>query len=181
VFGGTFDPPHIAHIELAQSAMFHLHCDKVLFVVAATSPFKQTVVQTSNDHRLAMLELALADQPWAEISTIELNRGGTSYTIDTLVALQHKFGKHVHIHLLIGEDQAASFDQWRNNKEIESIANVVVLERDGHESDRFQTLPIKTNAISSSQIRKRAHSGQSIEKLVSPAVCAYITMHNLYM
>jgi len=127
-----------------------------------------------------MLELALTDLPWAEISTIELDRGGTSYTIDTLVALQHKFGKHVQLHLLIGEDQAANFDQWHNYKEIESIANVVVLERDAYKSERFLTLPMHTSAISSSQIREQACAGQSIEKLVSPSVCAYITLHNLY-
>ncbi|MBC8203186.1 MAG: nicotinate (nicotinamide) nucleotide adenylyltransferase [Planctomycetes bacterium] len=181
VFGGTFDPPHLGHVELVKKAMEHLQCEKVLFVIAATSPFKQTNAHTLSEHRLAMLKLALAEKPWAEICTLELDRGGTSYTIDTLQTLQKQHETDVSFMLLIGEDQAASFDKWHNNEEIESIASVVVLGRDGYESDRFKTLPIETIPVSSSQIRKRCRDNQSIEHLVSPAVCAYIAAHNLYM
>jgi nicotinate-nucleotide adenylyltransferase len=180
VFGGTFDPPHHAHIKLARDAMEHLRCDKVLFVIAATSPFKQTVRQSSDEHRLAMLKLAIADQPWAEICTIELNRGGTSYTIDTLESLKQEFGQEVQLHLLIGEDQAVSFDEWCNNEAIQKIANVVVLARKGYESDRFETLPFEEIPISSTHIRERSSNDQSIEDLVSPTVFEYIAIHNLY-
>ena len=180
VFGGTFDPPHLAHVELAKDAMAHLQCDKVLFVIAAKSPFKQSTVQTEDEHRLAMLKLALTKEPWSEISTLELDRGGTSYTIDTLQTLQKQYGENVNFTLLIGEDQAESFDKWRNIEAIESIANVVVLGRDGYKSDRFQALPFHTNPISSTQIRTRCRNSQSIKNLVSPPVWSYITTHNLY-
>ncbi len=180
IFGGTFDPPHFAHIKLAKDAMHHLHCDKVLFVITATSPFKQTHVQSSDGHRLAMLKLALAEKPWAEICTLELERGGTSYTIETLQSLQKQYGAGVRFTLLIGEDQAESFNKWRNNKAIESIANVVVLARMEYTSERFETLPLEIIPISSSHIREQVRNGCSITDFVPPTVCTYIATHNLY-
>jgi nicotinate-nucleotide adenylyltransferase len=180
VFGGTFDPPHIAHTRLVEETMLHLECEKVLFVIAARSPFKETHEQTSSEHRLAMLKIALADSPWAEICTIELERGGTSYTIDTLEELQQIYGKSVALTLLIGEDQAESFCKWHRNDDIKNIANVALLSREGSFSDQFDSIPIKPIALSSTEIRTLVHQGKAIDGLVLPGVAAYITTHNLY-
>ena len=151
VFGGTFDPPHIAHTSLVEEAMLHLECDKVLFVIAARSPFKKSHQQSSAQDRLAMLQLAITNCQWATISTIELDRGGTSYTIDTLEELQQQSEEEVNLTLLIGEDQAASFDQWHRNEDIQKIAHVVLLSREGSFSDRFDCIPIEPIALSSTE------------------------------
>ncbi|MDP6542225.1 MAG: nicotinate (nicotinamide) nucleotide adenylyltransferase [Phycisphaerales bacterium] len=180
VFGGTFDPPHLAHIELARKAMIHLGCSKVIFVIAAKSPFKEITKQSASNHRLAMLELALAKSSWAVISTIELDRGGTSYTIDTLKSLQKQFGDETKLSLLIGADQAESFSDWYREKDIEKLATVLVLARDGSANDRFETLPFPTIQLSASQIRNWVREGVSIDDVVCPEVAAYIDENNLY-
>lgn len=180
VFGGTFDPPHTAHTRLVEEAMLHLECDKVLFVIAARSPFKKTHEQTASEHRLAMLKIALAHSPWAEICTIELDRGGTSYTIDTLEELQQNYGKGVTLTLLIGEDQAEFFDKWHRHDAIKNIAKIVLLSREGSVSTQFDSIPIEPITLSSTEIRTLVHQGKAIEGLVLPGVAAYITTHSLY-
>ncbi len=89
LYGGTFDPTHFSHVQLPLAAMRELEFDRVLYVPAFQSPLKNTP-QSSSEHRLEMLQLALAGCNWAEISTIELDRGGTSYMIDTIESLQHE-------------------------------------------------------------------------------------------
>ena len=180
IYGGTFDPPHFAHTQLSKKAMDYLSCNKVVFVIAATSPFKNTSNQSEEKHRLEMLRLALASEPWAEISTLELDRGGTSYTIDTLETLQSQYGDDVTFTLLIGQDQSEKFDQWHRADEIEAIANVAVLAREGSTSDRFETCPMRKMPLSSTQIRKNVNEGIEISDSVCPEVVAYITTHGLY-
>src|SRR5687767_7658800 len=104
VFGGTFDPPHLAHSRLPALAAQQLGCDEILYVPAAINPLKQDALPTSKEHRLAMLLLAIADVPGAKISTTELERNGPSYTIDTLKELRRKHNDATSFSLLIGCD-----------------------------------------------------------------------------
>ena len=171
LYGGTFDPVHTGHVEVPFAAMQHLGFDRVLYVPANIAPLKEDA-PTPSSHRLAMLQLA-----WAEISPIELDREGTSYTIDTLEALQTEGDS---IRLLIGADQWQQFQSWKRWDEIIELANPVVMPREGYAIDHERILPIRPLTATSTDIRTFVRDGASIEPLVDPRVAAYITKHNLY-
>ena len=199
LFGGSFDPPHIAHRQLPLLAMKAIGADAVAYIPAALSPFKTGQPPTAADHRLAMLRLMLHDEPAATILTDELDRfaatGEPSYTIDTLTALRAQLGETVKLRLLIGADQLASFDRWRDWQQIIELAEPVVMVRPpataqsmltrlpaGFDAaqwrDRMVNLPVMD--VSATQIRERLARGESIAGLVVPAVEQYIAEHQLY-
>lgn len=185
VFGGTFDPPHLAHARAALAALAALRHDRVLFVPAACSPFKEDAGTSDAAHRLAMLRCALQDQPWAEISTLELDRGGRSYMIDTIEHLASSLGEDTAMRLLIGQDQIADFDGWKRAEELMALADPVVLPRSEAEAvpaawaDRL--LEIDAIDVSSTDIRERVAQGASIDGLIAPSVAEYIARHGLYV
>ena len=176
LYGGSFDPPHIAHIRLPHDAMKLLGFDKVIYVPAFQSPLKEAP-RTSDAHRLAMLKLALADCDWAVISAIELERGGTSYTIDTIESLQEDEGE---LRLLIGADQWKQLKQWKRWEDIVRIANPVVLPREGFNVIDERVLPVEPLPEVSTDIRTRIRKGMSIDSFVPPQVSSYIAQHRLY-
>lgn len=176
LYGGTFDPVHNGHVQVPLAAMQHLGFDRVLYVPANIPPLKECA-PTLPSHRLAMLQLALRDLPWAEISTIELDREGTSYTIDTLEAL---YSAGDSMRLLIGADQWQQFQSWKRWEEIIELADPVVMPREGCEIEHERILPIHPLPATSTDIRTFVRDGVSIEPLVDPQVAAYITKHNLY-
>jgi nicotinate-nucleotide adenylyltransferase len=180
IYGGTFDPPHIGHVQLAKEAMEFLGCDTVLFIPASENPLKKRALHTSAQHRLAMLTLALVDADWAEISEIELRRGGKSYTIDTLESLQTEYPEDTRFTMLIGTDQAVLFEQWHRYQDIEAIATIAVVSRRGIESSRFNALPLDEIDISSTMIRACVQQGKPIDTYVDGRVHSYISEHNLY-
>ena len=134
IFGGTFDPPHLAHTTLAARAAALLECDNILFIPAAINPLKVNHPPASNEHRLAMLRLAIAEIPNAKTSTIELDRPGPSYTVDTLRSL--KASRHQGIEasrenanaffLLIGADQALDFHRWKEWRDTVSYTHLTL-------------------------------------------------------
>jgi nicotinate-nucleotide adenylyltransferase len=156
--------------------MEYLGFERVLYVPAHQSPLKDTP-QTSDSNRLAMLGLALQDCPWAEISTTELDRGGISYTIDTIKELQQE---NEDFRLLIGADQWAQCDEWKSWEEILQLANPAIIPRDGYEICDDRLLPISPLPAVSTDIRTLLRRGMSIDMFVPPAVCSYITEHQLY-
>lgn len=165
VFGGTFDPPHRAHAVLPAQAAEQLDCDLILYVPAAINPLKTAGPHASGEQRLAMLLLAIADVPNARISTIELDRPGPSYTIDTLRALRAEYSKgrveHAaataaslssasqtprpahedspEFHLLIGCDQALEFHRWKDWREILTMATPAVMVRPPWNEESFRS------------------------------------------
>jgi len=177
LYGGTFDPPHIAHIQLPFDAMELLGFERVLYVPAFQSPLKG-VPHTSDIHRLAMLELALVNCTWAEISTIELERSGTSYTIDTIETLLNGGDE---IRLLIGADQWEQFEQWKRWEDILRLANPVILPRDGVVVCNERLLQLESHLGVSTDIRKLLKNGESVEGIVCAEVKDYITEHQLYL
>jgi nicotinate-nucleotide adenylyltransferase len=210
IFGGTFDPPHRGHVELPQHAARELRCQRIIYIPAALNPLKtapETPMPTPAIHRLAMLRLALADAPTAEISTIELDRsnGRPSYTIDTLRALSgarapHHTSPQQEWFLLIGSDQALDFHRWKDWQEIVRLATPAVMLREPWNATTFavalrerydaaearqwmewtlRTLP--TIDISATEIRRLPRQGKSLAGLVSPRVEAYIREHRLYL
>ena len=198
VFGGTFDPPHKAHVELPELAMRSIGADAVAYVPAAISPLKLDQAPTPARHRLAMLRLALADVAHAVVLSEELDRHRDdcpSYTVDTLERLRRGLDKDVTLRLLIGADQLRVFDQWRSHGRIVRLAEPLVMIRPPDTRESLLTsLPTNFDAdvwarrlidlplidISSSDLRDRVANGQSITGLVAPDVEEYISRHSLY-
>jgi nicotinate-nucleotide adenylyltransferase len=198
VFGGSFDPPHIAHLRLPIEAMVSINADAVTYIPAARQPLKADRLATSAEHRLAMLQLALADQPHGHILTDELDRasdGRPSYTVDTLEALSQKLGSDVRLRLLIGADQLRQFDRWHQWQRIIELAEPLVMLRPPDTSDtlldampqsfdcqlwRQRIVALPALDVSSTMIRNQVAAGESIAGLVCPAVEQYILEHGLY-
>ena len=195
IFGGTFDPVHHGHLLTAQAAREQLGADEVLLVPAFVSPHKLDQQAATAADRLAMLRLATAGLPGFRIYTGELDRGGASYTADTLDLL-HRDHPDTRLTLLIGADQLPKFHTWRRVRDILALAQIAVLGRPAAsvscaalqaalgpaEAQRLQdaVLPTPLLEISATDIRARVAAGQSIHFLVPPAVEAYIRGHGLY-
>jgi nicotinate-nucleotide adenylyltransferase len=177
LYGGSFDPPHIAHVEAPRAAMECLQFDRVLYVPAFQSPLKETSPTAAN-HRIAMLELALADCPWATISKIEIDRGGTSFTIDTVEAL---LGEYDELRLLVGVDQWEHFKEWYRWEDIISLANPAIMPRNGFELTDARMLKIDALEEVSTTIRQQIRSGECYTESIHPKVAAYIAQHGLYL
>lgn len=205
LFGGTFDPPHSGHLIVAQDAALALRLDRIIFVPAALPPHKQDVALTPAPIRARLLQLALVDDPRFGFDTLELDRPGPSYTIDTLRELQRRQPGEWTV--LMGADQFAEFDTWREPEEILRIARVAVLQRGdvtlpgegsaaGGTGVRAPTagglpaaveirpgifeVPVTRIDISSTAIRARVAAGLPVRYLVPPAIDAAIAELGLY-
>ena len=187
LFGGTFDPPHIGHLLIAQTVCEAENFDKILFIPANKPPHKNTI--TKVDHRLAMLNLAVKENPNFEISDVEIQRGGFSYTIDTLKEVRNNIiNDEDELFYLIGSDSLLEFKNWKKPREILKESQVVVAIRPGFRpSDipawilhkiRFANIP--RFEISSSNIRERWIENKTIRYLVTLPVWEYINEHRLY-
>jgi nicotinate-nucleotide adenylyltransferase len=191
VLGGTFDPIHIAHLAIAEEAREALGLNKVLFMPAAMPPHKVDRPVSDPAHRLAMLELAIADNPAFEASRIELDRSGPSYTVDTLETLVAEPADPV---LIMSAEAFRDLRTWRRPERILELARIAVVPRDGFPDanraflaehfpgfeDRATFLAGPRLRLSASELRDRAANGRSLRYLVPDAVAAYIGDHALY-
>lgn len=195
IFGGSFDPVHNAHVELARSAQRQVGLDEVWFTPAAVQPLKHRGPHATDDQRLAMLELATADEPRWRICRLEIDRGGMSYTVDTLRAI-HAERPGDELYFLLGADALGDVASWREPAEILRLATLLVAHRAGGLAPDVSSVeramrgdaPCHTPQLvdmpamdtSSSEIRRRLTTGQSIDGLVPPAVAEYIAEQSLY-
>ena len=185
IFGGTFDPVHNGHLMLADAALSELQLDRLYLVPAAQSPFKPEDTPTGNGARLELLQLAFADHDRCEIDPQELQRGGTSYTIDTL---REYTARHHNATLtcLIGADHVPTLPQWRDAEELAELAEFAAVPRPGEAPINFPPpfrghwLSGEPVAVAASDIRARVREGQEIQHLVPPAVAGAIANLNLY-
>jgi nicotinate-nucleotide adenylyltransferase len=178
IYGGSFDPIHNAHLILAREALEQLDLEKVIFVPAAISPFKQMPMASAHD-RLSMLQAAVGDEKGFEIDDCELRRPPPSYAVDTVEDIQNRAGQ-VEIYYLIGEDNVATLTKWHRFAALQKLVRFVVLDRTGTSSTHdYQTIQRKID-ISATDIRKRVASGQSIRYLVPRAVEKIIRQGKLY-
>lgn len=187
IFGGTFDPPHIGHLLIAQTVCEAEMFDKVIFMPANKPPHKKNISEVED--RLAMLRFAIEGNPNFEISDLEIKRGGISYTIDTLRSYRNKvIDVADELFYLIGSDSLLDLEHWKNPREILKKCNVVVAIRPGFRpSDipswilhRIQFANIPRFEISSSNIRKRWRENKTIRYQVTLPVWNYINKNNLY-
>ncbi|MEY4652375.1 MAG: hypothetical protein RI884_956 [Pseudomonadota bacterium] len=191
LFGGAFDPPHSAHVALARAALAQLQLDE-LRVLPTGSAWHKARALSASGHRLAMTRLAFADMPGVVVDDRELRRDGPTYTVDTLRELQREHPQDTLV-LVIGADQADTFDQWRESAEIGRLAIICVAVRpradapagavDPSRLPGQQWVPITLPPlpVSATDIRTRRASGLGIDHLVPPAVARYIDQHHLYL
>ncbi len=190
LFGGTFDPPHNAHFIIAEAIREELDLSKIIFIPAFIPPHKQTELPVSTiQHRLEMLELCVKDNPAFEISEIEINRGGVSYTIDTVRQVKRQYGlERDDLHILIGSDSLAEFKEWKDWQAILDESRVIVARRPRFERSEIpQDLLTKVDflnlpriEISSTDIRKRFHEGRMTSFYIPAIIYEYILEHKLY-
>jgi nicotinate-nucleotide adenylyltransferase len=189
LFGGSFDPPHLAHRALARVAMQALALDELRWLPAGAPWQKAGRPMTAAPHRLAMLAALLADEPDQVIDERELHRSGPTYTIDTVRELQAE-SPGAQWFFILGQDQYGRFDTWRDWPELLSRLTLAVAAREGQAPlappalaavpHRLAVLPLPRQDIAASDIRARAAAGQAIDALVGERVARYIDQHRLY-
>lgn len=182
IFGGTFDPPHLGHWLAAVDAAETLALDEVIWVPAAQQPLKAGVSSADAAHRLAMARLTVQGDGRFRVDAVELERGGLSFTVDTLRTYRERYPDAA-LFLLLGSDAAASLPKWREPEVIRALAEIVVLTRGGEASELpsgVRAVPTRRVDLSATEIRERVAAGRSIRGFVPDAVAAYIAAHGLY-
>ncbi len=208
LFGGTFDPVHRGHIQIAEQIRVHYGLDKIVFIPALKPPHKDRVI-TDYQHRVAMLEATLAGRAGMEISRIESRRQGPSYTYDTLHSITHEYGSGTTYFLIIGADSFVEIHLWYKFRKLLEEIDLIVVARPEYPLEMVEKefeflpatyLPVKDMAawrshlserficyfdglqaaVSSSLVRSRLAERQSIAELVPTVVQCYIDEHGLY-
>ena len=205
IFGGTFDPPHVGHLLAASDAIEQLSLDRLVFVPAAVQPLKASRVTASGADRLAMVRLMAGDDSRLETDSVELDRDGLSYTVDTLREFARRYPS-AERYFLVGADVLSSFAQWRDPNLVLELATLAVLTRradsegtstsgapraggaprtaenelDPELARRSTVVPTRRIDVSSTEIRERVRTGRSIHGFVTDAVAGYISSHGLY-
>ncbi len=192
IYGGTFDPVHNMHLAIADSFSLQMGLDSCLFIPAHISPFKTETVPTEAVHRVNMVRLAIEDNPLFSVSTYEIDKGGVSYTYDTLHYLKSQYPE-AEFFILTGMDQVTEFKRWKNWEQILSEAVLCVARRPGYRDDssensidalgaqdRIVMVDAPVSGLSSSTLREMIKKGEPIDQLVPSKVINYISEHSLY-
>lgn len=190
IFGGTFDPIHNTHCDIARKALECANLDRVFFVVSARPPHKTGIhgegVHASAECRFDMVKAALHGEPRMEASRIEMDRTGLSFTIDTLRAFR-EFYPDARLHLIIGYDSLIDLPGWREPESILACANLLVIPRPGIRNaipaqleGHYEILPFHETTDSSSEIRERIAAGEPVEHLLPVRVLELIRRKGLY-
>ncbi len=186
IFGGSFNPVHIAHLIIAESIREEFKLDKIIFVPAGKHPLKSDSEIISSEHRLKMLFLAIEGNPFFEVSDYEIKKNTVSYTVETL---KFFYKNYAPLYLIVGNDWLKEFNKWYRYQKIFDYAYLIVLKRvDFHGIpdflQEFKNKILFANnpiiEISSTLIRERLKKNQSIRYLVPPQVYDYIIKNNLY-
>ena len=190
VFGGAFDPPHLAHVALVKTALADLALDELRVVPTGQAWHKLRTLSPAR-HRLAMAQLAFADLPQVLVDPIEILRPGPSYTVDTLREFKARWSE-ADLFLILGEDQARALPSWRAWPEILQLATICVAERanpagvrsqfvlEKAREFRLRRLPMPALALSATDVRARIAAHLSVADLVFEPVARYIALHHLY-
>lgn len=189
LLGGSFDPVHLAHIELARQALRHLALDNVTLIPAAR-PWQRGALGASAQQRLDMLNLAIANEAGLNLSTVEIDRDGPTYTIDTLRDLP----EGPRYFWILGADQLENFCSWKQWQEITARVELAVAARPGSalkappaldewlvsQGRVLHIIPMPPFNLSATEIREHIASGQTVEGMLLPSVAQYIQQHGLY-
>lgn len=186
IFGGSFDPPHLGHLLVATDALEALGLDTVVFVPAANQPLKADHAVASTTQRLAMVQALIAGDARLAVDPVEVERGGLSYSVDTVEHFARQFPAAERF-FLIGADVVSTMGNWRAPDRIAELARIVVLRR-GDEAVPGVTgvpggatvLATRRIDVSSTEIRERVRQGKSVRGFVPDAVASYIAAEQLY-
>ncbi len=185
LFGGSFDPVHSAHVMMARAALDELQLGRLFIIPASRSPFKPEQPPALDEDRLAMLEAAFGELEGCEIARLELEREGVSYAIDTVRDFMDRFPE-AELFYLIGNDHVPTLTQWREAEALAQLLTFVVVPRPGEDVLEFPD-PFRGNCleaelldISSSDIRARLRSGETVDHLVPPAVAKILSNKRVY-
>jgi len=190
IFGGTFDPPHIGHLLIAQTICEAESFDKIIFIPAYKNPHKSKDITSSVDERLKMLQIAIAGNPNFEESDIEIKRGGISYSIDTIRLIKKEQNlDRDELYFLIGSDILDHFSKWREPEKILEECHVIVALRPGFNPSsvpnwilsKIQFANIPRFELSATEIRKRWRENKTIRYMVTQPVWEFINAHKLYL
>ena len=192
ILGGTFNPPHVAHLVCARAALDQLGLDRVALVPVAAPPHKPLADDPGPEVRLELCRRAAAGDERLEVCDIEVRRGGPSYTVATLEEI-HARRPEDELTFIAGGDMAASLPEWREPERVLELARFAVAEREGAERkeierrtaglsgrERIVFFDMPRLDVSSSEVRARVAAGRPIDELVPPAVAAYIDERGLY-
>jgi nicotinate-nucleotide adenylyltransferase len=193
LLGGSFNPPHAAHLALAMAAQVQLNLDRVDLLPAGQPWQKNGAFMPSAAHRLAMCHLLVADYPTLGVEPCETQREGNTYTVDTLTELQVAHPKNRYF-LIIGADQAAKFDSWRDWQGVLQRCTLTIAARNGETAQLPSAVQafiavhgmvsllvsLPAMAVSSTDIRAHLARGESCAPALLPAVARYINEHSLY-
>jgi nicotinate-nucleotide adenylyltransferase len=197
VLGGTFDPIHLGHLIVAEDIREKLGLREMLIIPAGRPwlKLKEEKPISAAEHRLAMVRLAIASNPYFKVSTLEIDRPGISYSIDTVLELKAKLGAKAEIYFIVGPDALAELPRWKDPGRLVEICQVVEIGRPGHAqadlhtlessipgvSQRIMLVDVPQIDISATEIRKRVTQGLSIRYLVPEEVEKYIVENRLYL
>ena len=188
ILGGSFDPPHVGHLALAQAARSELGLEVIHIIPVARSPLKASAPHASSSDRILLLHLAFDQESWAVIDGREITRGGISYSIDTAREM-HAENPEAEVYWILGADQLSRLHRWHEPKELCALVKFVVLLREGEKADVHPSLADVATVVylkappvnvSSSEIRQALAEGRSTGKTLLPAVSDCIQARNLY-
>jgi nicotinate-nucleotide adenylyltransferase len=186
LYGGSFDPVHLGHLLVAEAACEELRLDRIVFIPAARSPFKPGHAPAPDHLRLRWLRIALAGHPEFEVDDLELRRGGTSYSIDTVRACATRFPGAT-LHWLIGADHVPTLSQWRDAHDLAALIDFIVIPRPGAPTgpgpEPFRLHPLRgwPLGVSSSEIRERIRTNRPVDHLLPPHVTAAMASDRAYL
>jgi len=194
VMGGTFDPVHLGHLAVAEEARRRLKMAEIIFMPAGQPYFKALAYISPPEHRVRMLELALAGRPYFKISRMEIQRPGPSYAVETVAQLKEQMPAGNEIYFIMGWDSLLTLNLWQEPERLISLSRIVAAPRPGYTkpdvgalekelpgiSERVIILYQPLVNISSTTIRERVSQGLPIEEMVPPAVAEYIKEKGLY-
>ncbi len=187
ILGGTFDPIHNGHLEAAQAARNTLTLDRIMLLPARTPPHRSSEPRASAFHRFAMAALAATTKPNYEVSDLELHRDGPSYTSITLERLHEDGYEPSQLFFILGADAFAEIATWHDYPRLFDLSNFVVVSRPGISTPHTAAgrnvffVPADTPDVSSTEIRRRVGTGESIDGLVPSIVADHIRRHRLYV
>jgi len=195
VLGGTFDPIHLGHLIVAEEARARLNLPQTLFVPAGQPWLKTNNVISPAEHRVEMIRLAIADKPYFKLSTMEIERPGPTYTVDTIAALKGQLSPGDELFFILGWDNLIQLPQWREPSRLIKMCRLVAIPRVGYPTPELTSLEAAIPGLSqrvilldsprvdinASEIRQRVAQGLSIHHLVPEPVERYIKQHKLYV
>lgn len=182
LLGGSFDPPHVGHLLLASDAVDALGLDRLVLIPAGTQPLKLGLARATPDQRLAMTRLLAQADPRFEVDPIEIDRGGLSYTVDTLASYAERHRDDQRF-FLVGADVLESFPRWREPERVASLATLAVMRRGGEPVqllDGMVAVETRRVDVSSTEVRARVRRRLPIRGFVTDAVADYIATARLY-